>query len=104
MNALAIGTRQRSAEFPNIPTFAEALNIPDYEASVWYGLLAPAGTNAQIIHKLAAELSKILEMQKIKDKIAATGSEVSPLNSKEFSAFIQAESKKWGELVKTLGL
>jgi len=104
MKALAIGTKKRSSQLPDVRTLAEILNQPDYEATVWYGLLAPIGTPQAVVDKLAAETAKILAMPSIQEKIANTGSEVAPLDLPEFSKFIAAENKKWGTLVRELDL
>lgn len=104
LNALAVGTRERSSVLPNVPTLAELLGKPDYEATVWYGLLAPAGTPSSIIKALAEATATVLSMPETRQKIVGSGSEVSPMDTAEFTAFIAAEDKKWGDLVRELNL
>jgi len=104
LRALAIGTPTRSAKAPDVPTMAEAMNRPGYEASVWYGLLAPAGTPKAAIDRLHQETAKILQSPQVQQQIANTGSEVSAMAPEQFAAFIRDENVKWGGLVKELGL
>lgn len=104
MNALAIGTKERSSRIPDTPTLGELLKDPGYEATVWYGLLAPAGTPKPVVDTLAGAMKDILAMPETREKIANTGSEVSPMDQPEFAKFIKAENAKWGDLVRELGL
>ena len=104
VKAIAMGTKDRSDKLPNVPTLAELLNDADYEATVWYGLLAPKGTPSEVVEKLASEVKKALDMPEVRQKITNTGSVVSPMDQAEFATFIKEENAKWGELVRELGL
>lgn len=104
LKALAVGSRERSAKLPDVPTLAELLERPDYEATVWYGLLAPAGTPQPVLDTLAKATADVLSMPDTRQKIVDTGSEVSPMDTAEFTAFIAKENKKWGDLVRELNL
>jgi len=104
LKALAVGTPERSSVLPGVPTLAELLGQPDYEATVWYGLLAPAGTPRPVIDILANTTAEVLSMPETRQKIVGTGSEVSPMDTAAFTAFIAAENKTWGDLVRELNL
>jgi tripartite-type tricarboxylate transporter receptor subunit TctC len=104
VRGLAIGSATRSEKAPTLPTIAEALGLPSYESNVWYGLLAPAGTPKDIVTRLYAETSKLLDNPQIKKQIEDTGAVVWPMATEPFTAFIKSENAKWGGLVQELGL
>lgn len=104
LRALAIGAVQRSKRAPEIPTLAELMKAPGYEASVWYGVVAPKGTPEQIVSRLDSEIQKALASPEVREKIEAGGSEVSVLGREKFGVFIRSEADKWGRLVKQLNL
>ena len=99
---LAVTTAKRSPELPNVPTIAEA-GVPGYEATAWFGLFAPAGTPAPVLAKLNAAIVKVLAQPDVKKKINEQGAEVYSETPEQFAAFIQAESVKWGKVVKESG-
>ena len=82
-------------------TVAEA-GVPGYEATSWFGMFAPAGTHAPVLAKLNAAIVKVLAQPDVK-KINEQGAEVYSETPEQFSAFIQAESVKWGKVVKESG-
>ena len=99
---LAVTTAKRSPELPNVPTIAEA-GVPGYEATSWFGMFAPAGTPAPVLAKLNAAIVKLLAQPDVKKKINEQGAEVYSETPEQFAAFIQAESVKWGKVVKESG-
>ena len=99
---LAVITAKRSPELPNVPTIAEA-GVPGYEATSWFGMFAPAGTPAPVLAKLNAAIVKVLAQPDVKKKINEQGAEVYSETPEQFAAFIQAESVKWGKVVKESG-
>lgn len=99
---LAVTTAKRSPELPNVPTIAEA-GVPGYEATSWFGMLAPAATPAPIVAKLNAALVKVLAQPDVKKKINDQGAEAYSETPAEFAAFIQKESVKWGKVVRESG-
>lgn len=99
LKALAITSAQRSPYLPNIPTAAES-GLPGYEASIWYGMLAPAGTPAPIIAKLNAELRKALNHPEVKAKLSEQNFSITPSTPEEFGQKINAELDRWGKLIK----
>ena len=99
---IAVTTAKRSPELPNVPTIAEA-GVPGYEATSWFGMVAPAGTPAPVLAKLNAALVKVLAQPDVKKKINEQGAETYSETPAQFAAFIQAESVKWGKVVKESG-
>ena len=83
-------------------TIAEA-GVPGYEATSWFGMFAPAGTPAPVLAKLNAAIVKVLAQPDVKKKINEQGAEVHSETPEQFAAFIQAESVKWGKVVKESG-
>ena len=83
-------------------TIAEA-GVPGYEATSWFGMFAPAGTPAPVLAKLNAAIVKLLAQPDVKKKINEQGAEVYSETPEQFTAFIQAESVKWGKVVKESG-
>ena len=104
LRALGVTSLKRSTVLPEVPTINES-GLPGYEATVWWGLLAPAKTPTAIIDKLHQAVVDILRMSDIRSKlIAAQGAEVVGNTPKEFADFIQSETVKWASVVKTAGI
>ena len=102
LRPIAVTTAKRSPELPDVPTIAEA-GVPGYEATSWFGMFAPAGTPKPVLDKLHAALIKVLNQADVKKKIAEQGGDVVAETPEQFAAFIQAESVKWGKVVKESG-
>ena len=103
IKALAVTSAQRSAALPELPTVEEAGGLKGYEASSWFGLLAPAGTPADVVNRIQQEVAKSLNTPAIKDKLQAQGAIPSGNTPAQFAALIEAEHKKWAEVVKASG-
>ncbi|HET7792498.1 MAG TPA: tripartite tricarboxylate transporter substrate binding protein [Rhizobacter sp.] len=102
LKALAVTTAQRSAALPEVPTIAES-GVKGFEASSWFGLLAPAGTPADIVNRIQQESAKALGTPALKERLLAQGAIPSGMTPAEFSAYIAAETKKWAQVVKISG-
>jgi len=100
---LGITSAKRSMTSSYIPTIAEN-GFPGFEADTWIGLLAPAGTNDQVIDKLYKAISHVMDGDIMKDRLLVNGAE--PLNStpEQFSAFIRSETIKWSKIIKNSGI
>jgi tripartite-type tricarboxylate transporter receptor subunit TctC len=103
LKVLGIGGAKRSAVMPEIPTIAEA-GVPGYEASNWWGVLAPAGTPPSAVKRLHSEIAAILESQDIRKRFESQGAETVSMTAAEFGKFIQAETVKWARVVKEAGI
>jgi tripartite-type tricarboxylate transporter receptor subunit TctC len=103
LRALGVTTAKRAAGLPDIPTIAES-GLPGYDASAWYGVLAPVGTPPAIIAKLQSEIHIALRSPDIVDKLSAQGLEPAPNNADEFARFIAAELAKWNKIIAAAGI
>ncbi|MEW6334985.1 MAG: tripartite tricarboxylate transporter substrate binding protein [Thermodesulfobacteriota bacterium] len=99
LKALGISGSARSRLFPDLPTIAEA-GVPGYEASIWLGLLAPAGTPKPVIEKIHKDLAAVLASDEGRKGLENQGVEVDLAGPAEFGKFIEAEIAKWGKVVK----
>ncbi len=99
LKALAVLSKQRFAAAPEIPTAAEQ-GFPGIDASVWFGLFAPAKTPKAIIAKVNRDVVSILRTPEAKRVLAARGAEAVPTTPEEFAAFLQREIAKWGKVIK----
>ena len=103
LRVLAAASAQRNRLLPEVPTFAE-LGYPKIAVSLWYGLLAPAGTPRPVIDRLNRETRKVLDAADIRDKLLAQGAEPMPGSPEAFASFMQEESAKWAPVVKQAGV
>jgi len=103
LKALGVIGQRRIAALPMVPTFAEG-GIAGFEAGLWFGLNAPAGTPRAVVDRLNSELARALEQAEVKAQLAGQGIEVAPGSSGQFAALIAAETDKWARVVKGAGL
>ena len=103
LKALAVTSAQRSAALPDLPTIAEAGPVKGFDASSWFGLLAPAGTPADIVNRIQQETAKALQLPALKERLLSQGAIPSGNTPAQFTQFIAAETKKWAQVVKASG-
>jgi tripartite-type tricarboxylate transporter receptor subunit TctC len=103
LRALATTGTKRMAAAPELPPISEA-GLPGYEVLVWYGVLAPGGTPAAAISRLHGEISKIVQLQEIKDRWATLGAEPLHNTPDQFAAFLKADVVKWAKVVRDAGV
>jgi tripartite-type tricarboxylate transporter receptor subunit TctC len=101
--ALAVTSRERSAALPDVPTIEEAADLKGFDATSWFGLLAPAGTPPDIVNRIQQEVAKALNTPSIKEKLLSQGAIPSGNTPAEFARHIDAEHRKWEPVVKTSG-
>ena len=99
LRPLAITSNQRSPSAPDVPTMAE-VGIADFEITAWFGFMAPADTPKPIIDKISKDVARIIAMPEVRDRILAQASVPISNTPEEYAAFIQAETKKWAEVIK----
>lgn len=99
VKALAVSGRKRNPSVPDVPTFAEA-GFPEFDVSLWQGVLVPAGTPAEIVARLNADLNRVLAMPDVREKLAELGADPVGGTPAEFAAFINGEIARWGKLIK----
>ena len=103
LRALAVSSDKRLALLPDAPTFAEA-GLPGYQASVWWGFVAPARTPPGIVKRLSDETLRALEDAAVRNKLEALGAVVAPLPSAQFGEFLASETRTWAGVIRKAGI
>lgn len=104
LKALAVTSLQRTPVMPDMPTVAEAGGLKGYDISTWWGLFAPAGTSSEIVHRLSANMAKIVTLPDIRDRFAALGIEPAANTPEQFALLVKAEIEKFARLAKAAGI
>ena len=99
LKVLAVLSPNRSANFPEVPTIAES-GFPGFEASVWYGLVAPAATPKPVVARLHAEVQKALQTKEVRERMSGVGGEVVPGSAEMFTNLIHSERVRYEKLVR----
>ena len=102
LRAIAVTSLKRAPALPDVPTISES-GLPGFEASSWFGVLAPAGTPAPIVARINAEVNKWLQSADAREKLLAQGAEAAGGSPEQFAAHIRAETDKWAKVVKASG-
>jgi tripartite-type tricarboxylate transporter receptor subunit TctC len=103
LHALAVTGSQRSKLMPELPTIAEG-GLPGYAASGWYGFVVPAAVPKEIVARLSADITRILRMPDVVERLSGQGAEPVGGTAEQFAAFIRSEIDKWTGLVKTANM
>jgi tripartite-type tricarboxylate transporter receptor subunit TctC len=103
LRALAVSGAKRTPLAPDIPTVAEA-GVPGYELTVWFGLVAPAGTPREVVQKLNAETLRILAMPDVRERFLSQGVEPQGSTPEQFAEHIRSQMAKWSKVVRDAGV
>jgi len=103
LKALAVSSKARSAQAPEIPTVDEA-GVPGYDVGVWFGVLTVAGTPPEVVQRLNLEVTKILNSAEVKERFGKAGVEVVAGTSAQFSTFLKSEVARWAKVVQDAGI
>jgi tripartite-type tricarboxylate transporter receptor subunit TctC len=103
LRALAVTSTIRSSLLPDVPTISESA-LPGFDASLYYGLAAPAGTPRPVIDRLNKALRDALASDEVKKQLTQDGTEITPGTPEDYAAFIDKDEKKWSQLVKASGV
>ena len=103
LRALAISSNKRSSNYPDVPTVAEA-GVPGYQSVAWYGLVGPKDMPPDVLKKISDEVAKASQTDAVKKIIEAQGGDLVAGSAKEFKDFIDAERKRYAEIVKASGM
>lgn len=99
LKALAVLGAKRAAQLPDVPTVAES-GLPGYELTNWFGLVLPAGTSRELVARVHADVSRVLQMGDMRQRLVDMGADVVNSSPQEFAAFLAAESAKWARVIK----
>ena len=102
--ALAVTGAKRSPALPDVPTVAETPGLKGYEASNWYGMVAPADTPKPVIHRLHKDLAAVLNSPEVRDTLLTRGIETVVSTPEEFTAYIKSETTKWNKVIRAANL
>jgi tripartite-type tricarboxylate transporter receptor subunit TctC len=104
LRPLAVTTPRPSPTAPEVPPLATAAGLPGYEATLWYGLFAPAGTPRENVARLSAEVVAILGLNDVAESLRKQGAEPEGMTPEQFGAYQQSEIAKWAKVVKDSGI
>ena len=103
LRAIAISSARRSAVAPDVPTVAEAA-LPGFEADAWFGLLAPARTPRHVIDRINAEVHRFMNTAEVGERVTSLGASVLLSTPEDYARVIDADIRRWGDLVRALNL
>jgi len=103
VRALGTSAGKRSSVLPDVPTIAEA-GVPGYDATIWLGIMAPAGTPAPIVEKLNSEINKVISRPDVKEAWDQQGAVALKMTPAEFDKYLRADVEKWAQVVKAAGI
>jgi tripartite-type tricarboxylate transporter receptor subunit TctC len=101
--ALAVTGNKRALALPDVPTVAESA-LKGYEATNWYGYVAPAATPRPIVERLHRETVAVLNLPDVKQRLLENGIDAAPNTPEQFAAYIRAETAKWTKVVRAAKL
>jgi tripartite-type tricarboxylate transporter receptor subunit TctC len=103
LKAIAVTSAKRSPLFPDLPTIAEAGDLPGYEATSWFGIVIPSKTPPDIAAKISEVVIKAVKSQAVRDQLLSIGAEPVGNTNEQFGEYIKKEIAKWGKVVKDSG-
>ena len=103
LKALASVRSARTKALPDLPTMSEAA-LPGFDANNWIGLFAPAGTPAEIVHLLNAEVVKVMNTPEMRKRVETEGATFSPMSAGQFADFVRKEIVDWGKIIRAAGI
>jgi len=104
LKLIAVSTAKHSPAAPDVPTVAEASGIADFDISLWQGIFAPRATPKDVVARLNAEFNKVITEPDIRARLHDDGADVTPLSVEQFTAFVQAESEKYLQIIRQSGV
>jgi tripartite-type tricarboxylate transporter receptor subunit TctC len=99
LKAMVVGSQKRFDLLPDVPTVAES-GVPGFDATVWWGFVAPAKTPPEAVARLNTEINKALASAALREKLTDMGVVVTPLSSEQFGRFLASETEKWATVIK----
>lgn len=103
LKAIGVSSLQRHSAAPEIPTIAEQ-GFPGFQATAWYAFFAPAGTPSDIVHRIASDTTKVLQLPDVREKLSALGADPVGGTPEEFAQRLRAENARWGDAIRKSGV
>ena len=103
LRALAVATPKRSQTMASVPTMVEA-GVPGYDVSLWYSILAPAGTPAPIVARLSTEIARALAAPEVRERLITQGFEITYLNAEQMNDLMKRDIARWSKALKDVGI
>ena len=103
LRALGVAAKSRIAQLDNVPTISEA-GVPGFEASSWFGIVAPANTPRSVVERLAGETAKAVQDPEMQARFEKLGARLVGNSPAEFGAMVEAERKRWGDVIRSAGI
>jgi tripartite-type tricarboxylate transporter receptor subunit TctC len=100
LKAYGVSFSRRATGMPDVPTLAEAANLPGYDIGAWIGYSAPAGTPRDVLAKLSAEIQKAMQAPDLKERYLALGLETASMTPEEMAAFLRKEQERYGSIIR----
>jgi tripartite-type tricarboxylate transporter receptor subunit TctC len=100
LKAYGVSFARPATGMPDVPTLAEAANLPGYDIGAWIGYSAPAGTPREVLAKLSAEIQKAMQAPELKERYLALGLETASMAPDEMAAFLRREQERYGSIIK----
>ena len=104
LRALGVASAKRVSALPNIPTIAEAANLPGFEAVSWYALVGPAGLPTEVVRKIQADVVKVLQLQDVRERLISLGVEPVGSTPDQLKIAIRTEYDRYGTIIRKLGV
>jgi tripartite-type tricarboxylate transporter receptor subunit TctC len=104
LKAYGVTTGKRTAAMPDVPTLAEAANLPGFDVAAWIGYTAPAGTPREITQRISAEVQKAVQAQDLKDRYITLGMEPAANTPDELMALMRREQERYGQIIKAANI
>ena len=104
LKTFGVTSAQRNAALPDVPTLAEAADLPGYDCAAWIGYAAPAGTPKEILAKLAAEIQKAAQSPDLKERFVPLGMDTAANTPEQMLAYMRREQERYGQIVKAANI
>jgi tripartite-type tricarboxylate transporter receptor subunit TctC len=104
LKVLGVTSGKRTAALPDVPTLAEAANIPGYDIGAWIGYAAPAGTPKEVTAKLSAEIAKVMQAPDLKERYLSLGMDTAFSTPDEMASFLRNEQARYGAIIKNANI
>lgn len=104
LKVLGVTTAKRASALPDVPTLAEAADLPGFDAAAWIGYHAPAGTPREIVLRLSAEIQKAMQAPDMRDRYIALGLDQASSTPDELAAYMRSEQARYASIIKNAGI